>query len=280
MISEKIDLYAHFGIERGENKGGYLYAVCREQMGDLAKKSRPAMLVVPGGGYCMVSAREGEPVAMRFLGEGYATFTLDYSVGCAYPVPLIEGAMALVYIREQAERYSVDPQHVGAVGFSAGGHLTGMLATLFDAPAVREALGGRASLVRPDAVILCYAVLTTGVGSHGPTAHVISGGDKALRERLSLERRITADSSPAFIWHTVEDEAVPVENSLLYAAACREHGVPFELHIFEKGWHGASVASLETETSQERVDALAHTRAWIPLALAFLKGRGFAVRPV
>lgn len=276
MFYEKIDLYQHFSLARPAAGAGVLTVYCREQYGDLGKKLRPAMLVIPGGGYEMVSAREGEPVAMQFLGAGYAAFVLEYTVKTPYPVPLIEGAMAMAYIRENAQKYGVDPAKVGAAGFSAGGHLAGMLATLYADEHIRAALGERA--VRPDAVILSYAVLTTATATHGGTAERISGGDPALRAKLSPETCVTKNSSPAFIWHAAEDDCVPVESSLLYAQACRAAGVPFELHIFEKGWHGTSVSTIETESSEASLARVAHLGAWFPLSLTWLKSRGFGVQ--
>lgn len=278
MIHEKIDLYAYFGLPRGGREGGTLTAYSLERTGDLGKKLRPGILIVPGGGYGYCSAREGEPVAMKFLSAGYDAFVLEYSVFTPYPAPLVEAAAAMAYLRENADRYSLDPAHVAAVGFSAGGHLTGMLGNLFADEAVKEALKERAELVRPDAVLLCYGVLSTGEFSHDGTSDIISGGDKALRARLSLENRVTEKSSPAFLWHTGEDDLVPAENSLLYAAACRKAKVPFELHIFEKGRHGLSVANKETEARGEDVPRVEHVGIWTELALAWLSQRGFEVR--
>lgn len=278
MIYESIDLYRYFGVQRTQGEGGKITVYNREKLGDLVKKVRPAALVIPGGGYGMVSGREGEPIALRFVGKGYAAFLLEYSVNVAYPVPLKEAAMAMVYIRENAEKYGIDPERVAAIGFSAGGHLAGMLATLFGEACLRETLGERAKLVRPDAVVLSYPVITTREElTHGTSAATISGGDAALRRALSLETRVTADSSPAFLWHTAEDELVPVANSLLYANACLQNGVPFELHVFEKGWHGTSEISIET-TDEEALGRIRHLSAWMDLAFTWLQQRGFCVR--
>ena len=275
MIYETIDLYEYFHIPRGNNAGGFLTVYLREENPELKTKVRPAALVIPGGGYACISYREGEPVALRFLLEGYNTFHLKYSVKTAYPGPLVEAAMAMAYIRERAETYNTDADHVCAVGFSAGGHLAGMLATLFSDPAVKAVLGDRN--VRPDAVTLSYAVLTTGSSSHGGTADVISGGDPALRAALSLEKRVTADSVPAFIWHTLADAAVPVENALLMAEAYRRAGVPFELHVFAEGQHGLATSDVESSNGTGDPRFNAPVQAWMPLTFAWLRGRGFEV---
>lgn len=275
MLYEKIDLYAYFGLKRGETARGYLTAYVPERR--VAGRVRPAALVIPGGAYETLSGREGEPVALRFIAEGYSAFVLDYALKTPYPVPLTEAAMAVAYLRENAARYEVDPAHIAAVGFSAGGHLAGMLATLFGEEPVRAALGTRD--VRPDAVILAYPVLTTEEGyTHEPTARFISGGDPALRRALSLETRVTAQNVPAFLWHTADDEIAPVESSLRMAAAYREHGVPFSLHIFESGVHGLSVS--DPETSDREGDAFDNpaVKSWLPLAFGWLRERGFRVR--
>lgn len=274
MIYEKIDLYAHFGLPRAGKEGGTLTLYCRETYGDLSPKRRPALLVIPGGGYLMVSAREGEPVAMRFLQDGFCAAVLEYSVNTPYPVPLVEGAMAMAYLRERAETLGLGA--VGVCGFSAGGHLAGMLTTLYGEEPVRAALGDRT--VRPDFSLLCYGVLSTKPAiSHGGTAEVISGGDEALRARLSLEDRVTKDCPPVFLFHTFEDGVVPAENSLQFACALKKAGVPFELHIFEKGRHGVSTAGRETETDPQELAAVSHLSVWAELAVRWLGTRGIGV---
>ncbi len=276
MFFETVDLYREFGLPRGERSGGKLTVYARAHNPENTPHTRPAVLVIPGGAYAYVSFREGEPVALRFLAEGYAAFVLEYSVPAAYPVPLIEAALAMRYIRENAKTYGIDPDHVCAAGFSAGGHLAGMLATLFDEKEVSDVAGG--GHVRPDAVILGYSVLTTGVFTHGESAENISGGDAGLRGRLSLENRVTKESAPAFIWHTAEDDLVPVENCILMAMAYRAKRVPFELHIFGRGGHGLSTADIEVTNARGDKGDSAAVRMWIPLALNFLEQRGFVVK--
>lgn len=276
MDIRRIDLYARFGVPREGRTGGYLDVFCRTRNVENARKLRPAILVVAGGGYNMISFREGEPVALKFLARGYAAFLLRYSTRTAYPAPLVEAAMAMAYIRQNAEEYDVDGEHVAAAGFSAGGHLVGLLATHFRDPAVLDAVKG--GHVRPDAVILGYPVATMGEYTHGETRDYITGKDPALIPFLSVEKSVTKESSPAFIWHTMEDAAVPMENSLLTAAAYRKAGVPFELHVFEKGWHGLSTAELELNSSEEEADYVSHVQVWTDLALTWLQKRGFALK--
>lgn len=273
MIYEKIDLYKYFGIKRKSGAVGYLTAYVPDNKECSENRKRPAMLVIPGGGYIYVSARESEPIAMRFNSLGYSAFVLDYSVKPLYfPTQLIEACMAMAYIRQNAKKYAVDVEHVCAVGFSAGGHLTGMLATLYSDDTVKNALKDAADLTRPDAVILSYPVITGSLKYRNEvTMTAISAGKKNLIQKLSLEKLVNENSSPAFIWHTMNDDVVPVQNSLLMASAYAEHGVPFELHIFEKGIHGLSVATQETTHVNK------NAAVWIDLANNWLESRGFKI---
>lgn len=280
MICETIDLYQYFGLEKQEGREGTLTTYVPHSIeNELRPKLRPGMLVIPGGGYRMRSDREKEPVALAYLQEGYCAFTLDYSVSTAYPAPLIEACMAMIYLRENAAKYHLDPAHLAAIGFSAGGHLAGMLSMLYEEPEIVSVLGERAKNARPDAVVLSYPVITMGERTHGGTRDVITGGREELLQRLSLENRVSKKAAPAFLWHTQEDDCVPVENSLLLAAAYRKAGVPFAMHIFEHGPHGLSLISPETNDQTEYDTQLAPVGKWLTLSLDWLKSRGFSVRP-
>lgn len=274
MRIEKIDLYKYFDIEKGNVSGGTLCAYVRDDMEALKHKTRPAALVIPGGAYTMVCDREGEPVALGFLNVGYTAFVLDYSVNVSYPVPLDEALMAVAYIKENAEKYNVDKDRMVAIGFSAGGHLTATLATATEEEMKRQPF----SASKPSAVILSYPVITMGEYTHERTRDVITDNGRIVPETLSIENRVDADSTPAFIWHTYEDDGVPVENSLLLADAYRKVGVPFSLHIFEKGWHGISLSNLETSDENPADVAIYHVGKWLDLAIDWLASRGFKVK--
>lgn len=271
MFCEKIDLYKYFGLKRKGGEEGYLNVYLPEAP-DYPTRVRPAMLVIAGGGYAFVSPREKECVALAYVSQGFAAFTLEYSIApVRFPAQLIEGAMALAYIRENAEKYAIKPDKLAAVGFSAGGHLTGMLGTLFDRAEVKAALKEKAALVRPDAIILSYPVITCGDKAHRGSFDNLCGDNQALAGALSLEKCVKADSSPAFIWTTVDDNCVPSENSLSIALAYKAAGVPFELHIFESGVHGLSLATEETGGVNEPV------QKWLSLSFTWLKNRGFVL---
>lgn len=277
MINDRIDLYDYFRLTRKNATGGYLTSYVRTPSREIKRKIRPAMLVLPGGGYSYLSEHEGEPVALQYMAAGYSSFALEYSINTAYPIPLVEACMAVVYLRENAERYYIDKEKIAVIGFSAGGHLAGLLATVREEE-ISEILGERAKYARPDGAVLSYPVVTMTDGiTHDGTRRVISGNGTISYDQLSVEKRVTSDSAPAFIWHTFEDRGVPVENSLLLASAYKNAGVSFSLHIFEKGWHGLSLCNEETNNQTSMDIALKYVGKWFELSLDWLFSRGFKV---
>lgn len=271
MVCETVDLYGYFNEKRPENGAGYLEICCHNISKETGlDRVRPAMLVIPGGAYAMVSDREGEPVAIEYLRHGFNTFVLKYTCKPAtYPTQLREAAMAMIFIRENAEKYHIDPAQVAAIGFSAGGHLCGCLGTMFDSADIKLR---NLSFVRPDAVILAYPVFiyrNDDTLSHVGSFENVSGNDEKVMKYLSLENHITANSSPAFIWHTVDDNCVPVYGSLVAAQKYLSEKVPFEMHLFRSGQHGLAVCSEETNVVKNDV------RPWIELSVTWLKAIGF-----
>ena len=279
MITEIIDLYQYFGLQRKDGASGYLNTYIHARSKEYNEfRIRPAMVICPGGGYGFRSDRENEPIALKFMVEGFNSFTLEYSIEpFGYPTQLVECAMAVAYIKENAEKLSVDKEHISVVGFSAGGHLAGSLATLFKDKFVVEYLKDKAELARQDAVILSYPVITTKKETHGGTARVVSNGKQDIRDYMSLEDRVTKDSVPAFIWATVDDGCVPCENSLMMASAYKKNGVPFELHIFESGVHGLSLCTRETARTDDDELINAPVEKWFKMSMTWLKNRGFKI---
>jgi len=215
-------------------------------------------------------------VALRFAAGGYAAFVLHYSVAPAvYPAALREAAMAMRYIRENARRYEVDPSMVAAVGFSAGGHLCGMLGMCYDFPEVRDL--GCAGLIRPDALGLCYPVAVSWGRTHEGSFDNLTGGDAALRERLSLEKLVREDMPPVFLWHTRDDGAVPCRNSLILAQALDEAGVDFSLHLYRKGQHGLSTADYLAYPVDAVPQISWDVPGWIQSMMAFFSEKGFRI---
>jgi len=235
---------------------------------------RWAVLILPGGGYALTAAREGEPVALAFLQAGCQAFVLDYSVMPArYPQALLEASAAVSFLRKNAGRYGIT--RIAVCGFSAGGHLAGCLANFWGDPELTEPLGLSAGSNRPDAVILCYPVITA-APPHGNRRLFQNLLDNQPLEgklgRLSLETSVSSQNPPAFLWHTGTDATVPAEHTLLYANALRKAGVPFELHLYPEGPHAMSLAVRDTSRGEDSVND--HVATWFNLCIGWLNGLG------
>ncbi len=206
--------------------------------------ARPAVLIFPGGGYSYCSPREGEPVALAYLAEGYQAFVLHYTTGetANMDVVLREAEAALEAIAAHAENWQVDASRIAVVGFSAGGHLAAMLS-----------VSGR---VRPAAQILGYP-------------HTLRGGG-LLFDVPGADELVDAHTPPAFVFATSEDIRVPVAHSLQYAAALDRQHVPFELHIYQKGRHGLALANMVTGAADPSFLNPA-VAAWFPRSIAWLE---------
>ena len=206
------------------------------------------MLIFPGGGYGSLAEHEGTGYAQWFAANGINAYVLKYRLGSngyRHPVMLNDAARALRMVRAFAKRDGLDPARVGIIGSSAGGHLAATLATHFDSsksdgPKLDAGDAYDKESSRPDLAILCYAVISFGEFAHAGSRKNLLGdpAPAELVKNLSNELQVTKDTPPTFLWHTIEDKAVPVENSMLFAAAMKKAGVPFSLHIYEKGAHG------------------------------------------
>jgi len=189
----------------------------------------PAVVVLPGGGYALHAEHEGEPVARFYQQKGFHAFVLKYRIlPDIYPAALEDVQAFVRFLRSHAKELKVDPNRIFVVGFSAGGHLAALSAT------------SEAADARPNGVILGYPVTS----SRQKCVRNFCGGDEALAENLSIENRVTPETPPVFLWHTGEDAAVDVRQSLTFGAALKEQGVPFEMHIFPHGPHGLGLGKL------------------------------------
>ena len=285
MKTEKTDLYSYFGVERPKGANGYINSYIHSFSAYYPTRVRPAIIVIAGGGYSGICEREGEPVALAYFAKGFNVFTLEYSVApVTYPAQLIEGCMAVAYVKDNAESLGIDKNHVAVAGFSAGGHLAAMTATLFSEKEVLGALKNKSDLARPDAVILGYPVITSGLNSHSESIANLTGGNKSLFEKVSIEKQVSKNSAPAFIWGTADDGLVPGENAMLYASACKDKEVFFEFHMFSSGPHGLGLCNKETATPNGRVaDSTVQDyirpdiEIWFDMSLDFLNSLGFCV---
>ena len=205
-----------------------------------------AMVICPGGGYGGLAQHEGKDYALWLRDQGVACFVLKYRLGSGgyrHPVPLQDVSRAIRTVRANAEKWKIDPKRIGLMGSSAGGHLTSTLLTHFDAGKADADDIIEKQSSRPDIGILCYPVITMTEKTHAGSKKNLLGENPSdeLVKLLSNELQVTKDTPPTFIYHTVEDKVVPVENAFMFASALRSAGVPFDLHIYEKGPHGSGL---------------------------------------
>ena len=228
---------------------------------------RKAVIICPGGGYEFTSEREGEPIAMRFLSAGIQAFVLWYSVRPAiFPMALLELAASMKFVREHAEEWNIDPDSIAVCGFSAGGHLAGSLSVMWNKGFLADSLDTEEAMIKPNASILSYPVITSGEMAHrGSFDALLNGLSEEYLELTSLEKQVDSGTPPTFLWHTWEDDLVPVENTLYYMEALRKNGVVCEAHIFSKGGHGLSTGDAEVGSDAPQV------RPWVLLAIDWFK---------
>lgn len=248
MDKFRVDLY---------EKGEYTYAASYGFMPNLMiylhedEEIRPCMMVVPGGGYCMVCGHEGEVVAREFYKRGMNVMVLTYTTDITMSVPLKTQPLkdisrAVRILRKHHKEYRINPEKLVICGFSAGAHVCASLCTHFsDIRDENENYGAYSN--RPDASILCYPVITSGEYTHIYSIQALLGKSPSGEEMeyFSLEKQVTGDTPPCFLWQTAKDDLVPVENSYLYAMALRKAGVDFAHYVFPSGGHGMSIANRE-----------------------------------
>lgn len=272
----------------------------------LAGGKRPAVLICPGGAYLACSDREAEPIAMAFATMGYHAFVLRYSVyggevfdngfadmtpkeECRYPAPMREIGLAMLYIKGHAKEWLIDAGRVAICGFSAGAHNCAMYATHWHMPVITDFFGKDKELFRPAACILAYCISDyvymkehadrhSGARELFDAANLSYLGSKEVSKEKLLEvspaRFVTKETPPTFLWATAEDEVVPVQHSVRMAHALADGGVPFELHIFEEGSHGLSLATQASSGCKSQINSDA--AKWVGLADVWLQKR-FAI---
>ncbi len=216
--------------------------------------ARAAVVICPGGGYGALADHEGSHYA-KFLNEhGIAAFVLKYRLGSAgyrHPVMLNDAARAVRMVRARATEWNIDTAKVGIMGSSAGGHLASTLLTHFDSGNAEAADPIDRQSSRADLGVLCYAVITMGEFTHqGSKKNLLGENPSAeLVTLLSNELQVKANTPPCFIWHTWEDKAVPIENSMQFASALQKNKVPFDLHIYQKGNHGIGLGAKQKDSA-------------------------------
>jgi acetyl esterase/lipase len=243
MEITKIKLSDHYDVKTN----AYVEIIRPTEMLDRGEiTSFPALIICPGGGYGMVSKREGEPVALEFLARGYVTMILTYSTlsteeNSAYPMQIEELMSAIDYLTKNAERYSVDPERMFLIGFSAGGHLVCNLGAHYHRYLDRYKINIKG-------ICLSYPVIASELGTSGNTyKNLLRGYEGEEKERLledlSFNRADLTRFPPAFVWTTSTDDLVPALNSVSLVENLLKHGRRCEFHLFPKGPHGLSTGA-------------------------------------
>ena len=241
----------------------HLITYIRDNPPEMDNEPRRAIIICPGGGYQWTSDRESEPIALQFLARGYNTFVLKYSVAeMAKDLnPLREIEAAIKHVRDNAKAYNIRPDRVFVLGFSAGAHVAHSSGTLQP----KEA--------RPDAMVLCYPVVTATCETHLGSMYNFCGTDvptEEQKELFSLDLHVDKDTPPSFVWHTENDPSVPVQNSKNLISALKNAGVKHELLLFPDGPHGLSLATHET-CKDIPEDEPHPASVWVELADKWLK---------
>lgn len=274
MFIKRIDLYKAFKLERKENYSGYLTIyyedMAREEM--RMKDEFPCMLIIPGGGYEIVSNREGEPIALWYLANGFICAVLEYTIYDKYPRQLIEAMLALKYLKEHSRKYHIRKDKIASIGFSAGAHLLGLLSTLKE----EETKLIDSKTYRPDLSIMCYPVVSSDPSfAHIGSIRVIGMDSDDKRDIVSVEKRVDNSTPKMFIWHTKDDDCVPVKNSIVLSDALASHNIDHKLVLFEHGWHGLSTADYLTNRIGELGDKFSDVKEWKEMSLKYLRENGF-----
>ena len=267
MINVKIKLFADLDDV-------YLESFCPKKVWNI---KRDAIIVLPGGGYeTICEQREGEPIALAFAAKGINAFVLTYSVGGnrTFPQQLIEVSAAIKHVKDNHEKYNINPDRVFVTGFSAGGHLCTSIGTLWHMKEIYDAIPMEYGYNKPTGIIPVYPVVSAIIdGAHMNSFRFLFGTDKPdidVLRKCSLETRVDEKSSPACIIHTSTDKSVSVENSLVLADAYRRAGKKFEMHIFYDAPHGMALGNDITSLGEAIYDQPS-LASWIDQSILWMK---------
>ena len=242
--------------------------------------TRAAVIVLPGGGYQMFTASEGEPIALAFAAAGYQAFVLEYRLNkeAEYPNPMVDAGLCVKYVRQRAAEWSIDPDKIILCGMSAGGQVAGGLCLKWQTPEMQQACGLTGPepdpIIRPDAMIASYTTSTLETNGDNAMCRLLRGSrtKEEMKYLASCEYWASPLAPPLFVWHCYYDQMVPVEQSLILAQSLAKYDVPFELHIFGSGGHGGGLFTPATALGdQSRIDP--HAANWFPLCLNWLRKR-------
>lgn len=258
MVYQKVELFNSSTLEIYLN----------EDNDETIIKPRPALLIIPGGGYAFISRREAEPVALRFMAEGFNCFVLSYSCLTAYPIPHKQVAVAMDYLNKHSQEFNIQEGKISLIGFSAGGHLVGSYSYLYKEFA--KELGVNESSLKPIAIILSYPVISTKEFTHLETSQNITGGDKLLLDLLSVEKHVNKDYPPTFIWTTKTDKCVNPINTKIMIDALAKSNVLHESIIYDNGEHGGSLFTHAVCDNRNPYMYVIDNQSWVNKSAEFL----------
>ena len=272
MIHEKLYLKDYYSFLGEDGRNPYLETYLPFNLTEMHRENRkrPCLVVCPGGGYSMCSQRESEPVALKFLADGYNVFVINYSVAPhRFPCQLREVAAVMELIYKNADAWNCDTEKIAIIGFSAGGHLAAHYSTMYDCKEVREVFPDSKPV---NASVLSYPVISADRDfAHMGSFKNLLGHEPDEQEvkYFSCIYNVKENTPPAFLWHTAEDNSVPVKNSLVYAEALAKYKIPFELHVFPYGAHGLSTC--DDQSCDNINDIHKYNTVWIDNAKKWLR---------
>ena len=242
MIYELVHLNKKYNLKNDPT----LEVIVPELLDEKIRYNRKSVLIIPGGGYDIVSKREGDPIAFEFMLKGYTCFILHYSVkqegyDPKYPTPQLEVMASMDYIRKNSERFDIDINKITIMGFSAGGHLAASYGYLYKKDELCNLLNVEKENVKPNALCLAYPVITAINDTHLDTIRNITGNDQKLLKELSVELHIDNDYPKTFIWTTKDDNVVPSISTKLLDDALTKANVYHKTVIFKHGAHGLAL---------------------------------------
>ncbi|WP_125544953.1 alpha/beta hydrolase [Levilactobacillus lindianensis] len=250
------------------NSNAYLQGYLRQDA--TTPQHYPAMIIVPGGSYTHIPEQQAEDLALAWSARGYQAFFLRYSFVAEkqplLPAPVIELAQTVASLRQNATAWQIDPDRITIAGFSVGGHIVSLYNDLWHITDFAKKVGVSTEILKPQAIILGYPVITPKAGF--PTDPATLDAWTNAPAKIAADQRVTAENAPTFVWATAADPLVPVQNALAYAQASIAQGVDTELHLFHHGPHGLALAN--PVTAWKPGTALPHVAHWMDLAQEWL----------
>ena len=258
-------IYETFKFSNSKNQIPSIKTYILEKTDDPQTSARPFILVVPGGGYDHYGRHEQEQIALKMNSFGFSSAVLHYSLKpTKFPQPLLDAAQAVSFIRKNSEKWNINPDKIILLGFSAGGHVAASLGAYWNSNLISAFSELSPQEIKPNALILSYPVITADKdfchsGSINALLENLSEDEKKnllkitnsenLRDVVSIEKHITKDFPPSFIWHTLADKAVPPENTIFMIQALRHANIEFEYHLFSRGQHGLALSCAQTSNA-------------------------------